>query len=448
MSDLNKKNINYGALNRFYQDLKSHDLSGLTTEQYVDDAIATVKPIADVQALPDANENNEKIYRLNGKETYISEIEKLKGVQPEESQINKAYIIDEGNVVYFYKGSCNVIDGVSGDEYVGGRWETTGGTIKISVELASQMHTIINNFDIDVFHYYHNTFTLTSSNTYTSTASLDIETFGRNPFPTVFIVSTTVEDDSEQIDTAYMFSSADYPDSIPDKTDGYIYKGEGLLYDSGNTEYQCYIWKLSDASEWGGQYVLSLEPASEINNTGLYPEQSSGILGVHEYIFDVNNITSVSGNTIHVNESITYRLLDSEMRVITKQYQTTIPVYNWKRVVTEDELNTLDETTFTGATLTVDGSQPSIVASGSTTIVWDDLASSIPSGKSVEVSVVLINTGNSALTPTMSGNVQMMGDGNITIQPLELGLYKAKYISSVDVWLVEAINQEVSGTVL
>ena len=29
MGDLNKKNINYGALNRFYQDLKSHDLSDL-----------------------------------------------------------------------------------------------------------------------------------------------------------------------------------------------------------------------------------------------------------------------------------------------------------------------------------------------------------------------------------------------------------------------------------
>ena len=40
----------------------------------------------------------------------------------------------------------------------------------------------------------------------------------------------------------------------------------------------------------------------------------------------------------------------------------------------------------------------------------------------------------------------MMGAGNITIQPLELGLYKAKYISEVNVWLVEAIHQEVSGT--
>ena len=29
MGDLNKKNINYGALNRFYQDLKSHDLADL-----------------------------------------------------------------------------------------------------------------------------------------------------------------------------------------------------------------------------------------------------------------------------------------------------------------------------------------------------------------------------------------------------------------------------------
>ena len=106
----------------------------------------------------------------------------------------------------------------------------------------------------------------------------------------------------------------------------------------------------------------------------------------------------------------------------------------------------VDETTFTGVTLTVDGSQPSIVASGSTTIVWGELASSIPSGKTVEVSVVVVNTGNSALTPTMSGNYKMMGAGNITIQPLELGLYKAKYISEVNVWLVEAIHQEVSGT--
>ena len=29
MGDLNKKNINYGALNRFYLDLKSHDLADL-----------------------------------------------------------------------------------------------------------------------------------------------------------------------------------------------------------------------------------------------------------------------------------------------------------------------------------------------------------------------------------------------------------------------------------
>lgn len=105
----------------------------------------------------------------------------------------------------------------------------------------------------------------------------------------------------------------------------------------------------------------------------------------------------------------------------------------------------IDETLVTGATLTVDGSQPSIVASGSTTIVWDDLASSIPSGKSVEVSVVLINTGNSALTPTMQGNYQMMGDGNLTIQASELGLYRGRYISELNKWLIEAIYQEVSG---
>ena len=122
-----------------------------------------------------------------------------------------------------------------------------------------------------------------------------------------------------------------------------------------------------------------------------------------------------------------------------EDYTETVVTYT-EPVVTEPII--VDETTFTGVTLTVDGSQPSIVASGSTTIEWRDLASSIPSGKTVEVSVVVVNTGNSALTPTMSGNYKMMGAGNITIQPLELGLYKAKYISEVNVWLIEATEQQ------
>ena len=40
MSNLIKKNINYGNLCRFYQNLKNNDLSGIATEQYVDEAIA------------------------------------------------------------------------------------------------------------------------------------------------------------------------------------------------------------------------------------------------------------------------------------------------------------------------------------------------------------------------------------------------------------------------
>lgn len=107
----------------------------------------------------------------------------------------------------------------------------------------------------------------------------------------------------------------------------------------------------------------------------------------------------------------------------------------------------VDETLFTGATLTVDGTQKSIVASGTTAITWDSLSASIPTGKTIDVTVVAINTGNSALQLTMSGSYHMMGDGNITIQPNELGLYKAKYISAVNVWLVEAINQEVSSMI-
>lgn len=42
MANKNEKPINYGNLSRFYQNLKNNDLSGIATEQYVDDAIAEI----------------------------------------------------------------------------------------------------------------------------------------------------------------------------------------------------------------------------------------------------------------------------------------------------------------------------------------------------------------------------------------------------------------------
>lgn len=41
MSELNKKNIKYGGLNRFLQNLRSHDLAGLATEYYVDNELVS-----------------------------------------------------------------------------------------------------------------------------------------------------------------------------------------------------------------------------------------------------------------------------------------------------------------------------------------------------------------------------------------------------------------------
>ena len=48
MSELNKKNINYSGLNRFLQNLRSHDLSGLATEEYVDTEVTLLANRVDI----------------------------------------------------------------------------------------------------------------------------------------------------------------------------------------------------------------------------------------------------------------------------------------------------------------------------------------------------------------------------------------------------------------
>lgn len=184
--------------------------------------------------------------------------------------------------------------------------------------------------------------------------------------------------------------------------------------------------------EWNNQVYF------DFKNIKIYSENYGDYLYLFALVGDYTADSSLFG--ISNNNIVEGQVTDAALTL-----DTTTLLWNqvgYQNIVPEIGEN---ESTFIGATLTVDGSQPSIVASGSTTIVWDDLAASIPSGKSVEVSVVLINTGNSALTPTMSGNYQMMGDGNLTIQASELGLYRGRYISALNKWLIEAIYQEVSG---
>lgn len=128
MSELNEKSINYGNLNRFLQDLRSHDLSDL--EDKIDnidipeysagngisisgDTIScTVKPIEDVDTLPDDEDSYNKIVRTNLSDIYVinhlEETENTPQLYPDFLQINNAYCAGGGDVDY-YKGAYDLV---------------------------------------------------------------------------------------------------------------------------------------------------------------------------------------------------------------------------------------------------------------------------------------------------------------------------------------------------
>lgn len=532
MSDINKKNINYGALNRFYQDLKSHDLSDLNDKidnidvpEYVaGEGIAidsantiscTVKPIADVNALPDADENKDSVLRLNGDEqVYISKYATIPITPtvnaPDEKQINRAFCFDLGDEsapTVFYRGAYTITcaDGVL-------NWYLWSNDVFSNYVVAEDdaEHTTpstIGYFREDLSNVTETgaTTTLTKNEFKNLTSSL----LGWYP---QWAFLTNKAPDSIQIGNAYFENSISNIYYYTGEEITFVYNGETktgykwaensastiyyltedkaeniVYYNTGNDVVwlgKGYYYHTNGTithydNEYNFETINENAPDSEqignayieidYSDKYIYTGEQANISGNSGYKWELSNhndfiiTVGVKAANLYTNR---YKLQNGDVTILKNstgtaidnshigdfelvQYKRTTDVgWQWLRVVTEDEIVPEigeNESVFTGATLTVDGTQPSIVASGSTTIVWDDLASSIPSGKSVEVSVVLINTGNSALTPTMSGNYQMMGDGNLTIQPLELGLYKAKYISAVDVWLVEAIYQEVSG---
>lgn len=155
MSDLNKKNINYGALNRFYQDLKSHDLSDLNDKidnidvpEYVaGEGIAidsantiscTVKPIADVSVLPDAEANKDSVLRLEGdKKLYVAKYNPQ--IVPDAQQVGVAYVTnDEGTRVYYTGTEVTII--APNGTFTGYAWVYEGKTIS-SIESGQHIST-------------------------------------------------------------------------------------------------------------------------------------------------------------------------------------------------------------------------------------------------------------------------------------------------------------------
>ena len=239
-------------------------------------------------------------------------------------------------------------------------------------------------------------------------------------------ISCTVNaKDSEQIGVAYLEDDAD---------EKIYYNGTEVTINALNGTFTGYAWLFEGESISDLDNVSVIKAEQIEDNTALFYYIGGTLSYVSGTTFSYDDNLSAHPLSWFVNQGYYYNCVIKQNSFTEKILSE---VKGWK-----------NEYSVIGVSgVVVNGTRESIVASGSTLIMWDNLALSIPSGKTVEVSVVLINTGNSALTPTISGNVQMMGDGNITIQPNELGLYRGTYISALSKWLVEAINQEVSGTV-
>ena len=385
--NLNKKNINYGALNRFYQDLKSHDLSDLNYKidnidlSDVYNLIYTLHPNADYLNFS-ANLPNTKV-RLVLFSRYAAE---------PSTPIDIDYSFDRKNWTHY----------------------TVGNDITIPTD--GKVYLRGNNDYFCVYDY----------NNYGDTLYFHYFEFENNSQNTLYVEA------HGNINSLLSKTNWNEITALPEYCYNSMFKGCTSLttapaLPATTLANSCYQSMFIGCTSLNSIKCL----ATNISARNCTANWVGGIASTGTFV-KAANMTGWTTGVNGIPEGWT-----------VEDYTEPVVTYT-EPVVTEPI--TVDETTFTGVTLTVDGSQPSIVASGSTTIVWGDLASSIPSGKTVEVSVVVVNTGNSALTPTISGNYKMMGAGNITIQPLELGLYKAKYISEVNVWLVEAIHQEVSGT--
>lgn len=113
----------------------------IATEQYVDDAIASVdvKPITNVSALPDAEANKDSVLRLEGdKKIYLSKYNLNNA--PDAQQVGIAYVSDdEGNKVYYTGTEVTII--AQNGTFTGYVWLYEGETIS-DVDLAYKISTI------------------------------------------------------------------------------------------------------------------------------------------------------------------------------------------------------------------------------------------------------------------------------------------------------------------
>lgn len=350
MSDLNKKNINYGALNRFYQDLKSHDISTLNDridnidipEYTAGDGIAIdsssmtisciVKPIADVSVLPDAEAYKDSVLRLNGDEqVYISKATPITPTDrlPDNEQIGKAFIQETGTdsgegSIYLGKYTLTCADGVL--EYYG--WSdgdlnrglniTKENAENIDYETAQYLFISDNNWTNITTSGA--TTTLTVSEVDSSFMALTTDNVG------IGVAQYTVPE-SVQIGNAYIVTGYD---------DKYIYTGEQVTFEYNSETKTGYKWvKVDNSFEPIADYFRITEDKAE---DLVWFDTGGDECYTGCYIYDSTNGTITTRTNEYMIRTIFRNAPDSEQvghATIEEDYLTRTVVYTGEEVIFE-----------------------------------------------------------------------------------------------------------------
>lgn len=242
-----------------------------------------IKPIEEVNELPEASENKDKLFRLdNGnKDVYAAKLLSSKTITtnrlPDEQQIDKAYLSEAGVSVYYYKGSYTITcsDGVL-NWYLWDRDVLKFATSENAVNSTSTTPCIM----VDSESEYWSDVTETGATTTMTMQEVeedDVVVGNGEVIPAIYNAP-----ESAQIGNATLVDE--------NSTIQHIYTGEEIIITVDGNETVVYKWQ---NTENPNEYVATDKKASEIYYTGDYPNLFTDVK-----IYDLN-ISPVQQTTIY-----------------------------------------------------------------------------------------------------------------------------------------------------
>lgn len=236
-----------------------------------------IKPIEEVNELPEASENKNKLFRLTSDDNvYVSELKSRTTINtnrlPDEQQIDKAYLYDtDNNFVLYYRGIWKIIctDGeISlycwGDDFENDRaYFTYDNAVNINHNSKTIYYGDTMYESVD-----ENAKTIIDNETLEDLKSLfNVRAF-LNPIPAIYNAP-----ESAQIGNATLVDE--------NSTIQHIYTGEEIIITVDGNETVVYKWQ---NTEYPNEYVATDKKASEIYYTGGYPNFITDVK-----IYDLNN---------------------------------------------------------------------------------------------------------------------------------------------------------------